>query len=163
VIPIAACDSKGKLTGYSSKTFAKYRLHGEQVDAADKEASLKVTNAVVSGSSVATAMATGIASLVLACENILHVCSSDPVERNSVQVVDKIFHEMCAPGTIADPPPFITPSLVFPNAKDYFRDTEHFQNWIVTGGFARSKSSLQVPCILLIPLAELNADTTHHP
>ena len=66
VMSIAACDSEGKLTGYSSKTLAKYRLQGENIDAADPEASLKDSDAVVSGSSMATAMASGKWVLVYA-------------------------------------------------------------------------------------------------
>jgi hypothetical protein len=145
VIPVAACDAKGKLTGYSSKTWAKFRLQGEQIDAADQEASLKVTNAIVSGTSVATAMASGIASLVLACYSILRFCESEPQERENLQVVLNIFDQMCPPDTRDEDPLLLTPGLIFPKKKDHFLDVAHFERWI-KGIFAKSEFNLQVVC-----------------
>ena len=68
LFPIAACDQYGKLTAWSTETEAKYHFRGKDVNARPvrfiKE---KDSNRGISGSSVATAIAAGTASLTLAC------------------------------------------------------------------------------------------------
>ena len=66
LIPIAGCDQYGKLTDWSTETEAKYHFLGKNVMA--RSAGLMTSSTKeISGSSVATAIAAGTASLVLAC------------------------------------------------------------------------------------------------
>ena len=91
LFPIAACDQYGKLTAWSTETEAKYHFRGKDVNARPvrfiKE---KESNLGISGSSVATAIAAGTASLILAC--CLLALDDEIVGRR--QRVEHFFQEM---------------------------------------------------------------------
>ena len=69
LIPIAGCDQYGKLTDWSTETKAKYHFLGKDVIARSVGV-MTGSGKEISGSSVATAIAAGMASLVLACSRL---------------------------------------------------------------------------------------------
>ncbi|PMD38046.1 subtilisin-like protein [Hyaloscypha variabilis F] len=64
-LAIAACNLNGKLTQWSTDTGAQYHFPGE--DITTELVPYDLSRKKISGSSVATALAAGVASLVLAC------------------------------------------------------------------------------------------------
>jgi hypothetical protein len=131
VFPIAACDSKGKLTGYSSATLARYRMQGEGIDTTDKDATMTVGSGIMSGSSAATAMASGIASLVLSCNGILRERKGEKISLpKNETVVNSAFQQMTAQGTSEQKPPMILPRKFFPIGEHHIGDSVAFGTWI---------------------------------
>jgi hypothetical protein len=132
VFPIAACDSKGKLTGYSSSTLAKYRVQGEGIDTTDKDATMTFASGIMSGSSAATAMASGIASLVLSCNDILRKRKGEKGSRANHEIVSLAFKQMTALGTEDKESPMVLPKKFFPIGEHDIGDSAAFGNWIDT-------------------------------
>jgi hypothetical protein len=69
-IAVAACNSYGKLAPFSSDIGAHYFFHG--MDIATEMIPYMKSPQEISGSSVATAIAAGVASLILACHRIVY-------------------------------------------------------------------------------------------
>jgi hypothetical protein len=134
VFPICSSTTNGRITEYSSETLAEYTFQGEDI--------LTNTGGTrVSGSSVATAIASGVASLILCCHRML-LCLQDPHTQISLPgasskrtVVDKVFLRMC--GEQNRPKPLlVTPSLVFPTKRDGpdgypIAEPEDVHGWLV--------------------------------
>ncbi|KAI0837188.1 subtilisin-like protein [Hypoxylon sp. FL0890] len=103
VFPIVGCDEHGKPSRFSNETAGRYYFRGEDIDASGTDKELLKERGVVRGSSVATAMATGIASLVLACYQILLLTLDTlkaPEPADVPGIVNAIFHKMLQPMTI---------------------------------------------------------------
>ncbi|KUJ11640.1 uncharacterized protein LY89DRAFT_228881 [Mollisia scopiformis] len=91
-VGIAACDEMGVLTHYSN-TEAQFYFQGERIVYDSVQGS--DTREEISGSSVATAIAAGVASLVLAC------CQIDEIEvalEDRAKEVKKMFNRMTGGG-----------------------------------------------------------------
>jgi hypothetical protein len=154
VIPIAACRANGKISEFSSETTAKYVFQGENVEAGE---------APISGSSVATAIATGIASLVLGCHRSLRrLHPSSPYRtKTNYSLITNVFSKMGDKDSGKDPPQLVKPWLVFPTKKlvdgvaasyksDYMlSEIDQMDEWIEKR-FIPSKSD-----ILVLALPEL--------
>jgi hypothetical protein len=118
IFPVAACNAHGRLTEYSSETDAQYTFQGEDILALNGNGPIGEAERRVSGSSVATAIATGVASLVLGCYRILPphvVMRSFPT--NHAAIIKNVFAKMCNDhGTPGDRkmPLRVMPWLVFP-------------------------------------------------
>ncbi|KAF4626456.1 hypothetical protein G7Y89_g11703 [Cudoniella acicularis] len=138
VISIAACDFNGKLTAYSSEISAAFRLQGEQIDVSSPDSNLQHSkDAVISGSSVATAMATGIGSLILACQQMHRNFVRDAIDQSGDQVIHTAFRKMISPDTKNQLAPiFLQPRFVLPTEEDRFSDNDDFKRW-VKGAFGR--------------------------
>lgn len=117
VFPIAACDINGKVTSWSTETQAKFHFRGEDVPIRtsrlfDPKISKSVPRypasptRVVSGSSVATAIAAGTASLILAC-HLMAVKGEEPLGRR--QCVQMGFQAMKVSPELR----YVEPSVVF--------------------------------------------------
>ncbi|KAI0539754.1 subtilisin-like protein [Xylaria digitata] len=102
VFPIVGCDEHGKPSRFSSEAAGRYYFRGEDIDASGTDSELLKEPGVVRGSSVATAMATGIASLVLACYHILLALPEPKVPdvADAPGIVNAIFHNMLQPTTV---------------------------------------------------------------
>lgn len=102
VFPIVGCDEHGKPSRFSSEGAGRYYFRGEDIDASGTDSELLKERGVVRGSSVATAMATGIASLVLACYQMLLALSAPkvPDAASAPGIVNVIFHRMLQPTTV---------------------------------------------------------------
>ena len=91
VLAIAACNAFGKVTQYSTETDSDYHFQGQDIMTSlrgdDHHASTRVQ---VSGSSVATAMAAGIVSLIIACHRILEEAKGMQGDRRRNVVVEQI-------------------------------------------------------------------------
>lgn len=85
-------------------------LQGENVDAAETP---------VSGSSVATAIATGVASLVLACHRILISCDTSSLyaSKTNYSLITNVFSKMCDQPPKENQPQLVKPWLVFPTQR----------------------------------------------
>jgi hypothetical protein len=130
VIPIAACSRNGKATDYSSETTAKYGFQDEQIDASNLDKTPAAVDGTVSGSSVATAMASGIASLILACQQMLYSFDPPTKEDSGYKAVANVLPSIVAKGT-KNPPP-VQPWHVLPNDKDskWLFSNDYFRRWI---------------------------------
>ncbi len=136
VVPVAACDANGKLTAYSSEIAAQYRIQGEQIAVSSPDDKLGSKLNTESGSSVATAMVSGIASLVLACQHILDSTLANamngPFQQPGYQVVRHVFEKMVSQSPPNSGPPLVQPWLAFPFREGDFglaRNSE-FEAWI---------------------------------
>jgi hypothetical protein len=142
LFPVAACDELGKVASYSSELFAKFLFQGENVDVSAPGSSAA---SLVSGSSVATAMATGIISVILGCERLHTMRHSSKVEHQLAKdVTKKALTHMCeADSHDQKGPKFIQSGLVFPKREktkygsetsqsDYtLEDSDSFKRWLV--------------------------------
>ncbi|KAI1373538.1 subtilisin-like protein [Hypoxylon crocopeplum] len=103
VFPIVGCDEHGKPSRFSNEAAGRYYFRGEDIDASGTDPDLLKERGVVRGSSVATAIATGIASLVLACYQILLLELPElkaPDAADTPGIVNAIFHKMLQPTTL---------------------------------------------------------------
>jgi hypothetical protein len=108
IFPVAACNAHGRLTEYSNETDAQYTFQGEDILASNGNGPIGEAERRVSGSSVATAIATGVASLVLGCYRILLDLYAPPhvvmrsFPTNHAAIIKNVFAKMCndygAPG-----------------------------------------------------------------
>lgn len=121
IFPVAACNAHGRLTEYSSETDAQYTFQGEDILASNGNGPIDEAQRRVSGSSVATAIATGVASLVLACYRILLRVPPNMITRsfpsNHAAIIKNVFANMCNDhGTPGDrkTPLRVVPGLIFP-------------------------------------------------
>lgn len=78
IFPIVGCDEHGKFSKYANEGAGRYMFRGEDVDTSSTDPSVPIETANVQGSSVATAMATGVASLILACYRMVQDTQSSP-------------------------------------------------------------------------------------
>ncbi|GAW25152.1 hypothetical protein SAMD00023353_0201650 [Rosellinia necatrix] len=65
------CDEHGKFSKSANEGASRFIFRGEDVDAFSTSSGLAVEKSNVQGSSVVTAIATGVASLFLACYNMV--------------------------------------------------------------------------------------------
>jgi subtilisin family serine protease len=120
IFPIAACNAHGKLTEYSSEIDAHYTFRGEDVIASSAKGAFMEMQSSVSGSSVATAMATGVASLVLACHRILKLAPFEHRKKGLSSIpsviIRNVFAKMCRDQVLANAkqPWYVKPWCVFP-------------------------------------------------
>lgn len=120
IFPVAACNAHGRLTEYSSETDAQYAFQGEDILASNGNGPIDETERRVSGSSVATAIATGVASLVLACYCILLEAPPDMIRifpTNHAAIIKNVFASMCkdhGASSERKTPLRVMPWLVFP-------------------------------------------------
>ncbi|UNI23916.1 hypothetical protein JDV02_009707 [Purpureocillium takamizusanense] len=95
IFPIVGCDEHGKFSKYANEEAGRFMFRGEDVDASSIDPALPIDTATVQGSSVATAIATGVAALILGCyrmvEDALDKKCSPP------DLVDACFHRMSEP------------------------------------------------------------------
>jgi hypothetical protein len=120
IFPVAACNAHGRFIEYSSETDAQYAFQGEDILASDGNGPNAEAERRVSGSSVATAMATGVASLVLSCYRILlnidvpsHMIKQS-FPSNQAAIIKNVFANMCHDHNSQETPPRIMPWFVFP-------------------------------------------------
>ncbi|KAF4461747.1 Peptidase S8 S53 subtilisin kexin sedolisin [Fusarium albosuccineum] len=91
VFPIVGCDEHGKPSRFANDREGMFFFfRGEDIDASGTDAGLLKEREAVLGSSVATAIATGIGSLVLAC---YHMIPQD-TRVDPTGVVSAVFHKM---------------------------------------------------------------------
>lgn len=92
IFPIVGCDEHGKFSKYANEGAGRYMFRGEDVDASSTDPSMPIETANVQGSSVATAIATGVASLILACYRMVQ----DTLDKQSSPpgLVDACFFKM---------------------------------------------------------------------
>ncbi|KAI1768444.1 subtilisin-like protein [Hypoxylon sp. FL1150] len=138
VFPIVGCDEHGKPSRFSNEAAGRYYFRGEDVDASATDAELLKERAPVRGSSVATAMAAGLASLVLACYQMLLALPESKVPgaatAEAPSIVNAIFHRMLQPTTVgpglqdggAKRHRLVTASRFFPVDPDSILDEEDF-------------------------------------
>lgn len=106
-ISISACDHLGNLL-HSADTRAKYYFQGENVQVASLSYSDSST-AETTGSSVATALAAGTASLALSCRNFASPNSSLPNRTTITRVFDTMIQDKGGK--------YVQPQTVFKEAK----------------------------------------------
>ena len=108
LIPIAGCDRYGKLTDWSTETEAKYHFLGKDVTARS-EGLLTNASKEISGSSVATAIAAGTASLILAC----CLCASEKENYSRKQQIEKFFGKMQTEHNRRHGLKYVEPAIIF--------------------------------------------------
>lgn len=109
IFPTAPCNDFGRITEYGTEKTSDYLLPGVDIDASGPGASLSDP---VSGSSVATAMASGIASVIVGC---LRLSGLTPVSQGPQHWIRAVFESMCASDIVNDNGPRrLVPTLVFP-------------------------------------------------
>ncbi len=108
LIPIAGCDKNGKLTDYSTETDARYYFLGKDVTAKSVQL-IRRSSKEISGSSVATAIAAGTASLVLAC-SFLAVEEGKCSNRQRIQI---FFEMMQTAETVSQKLKYVEPAILF--------------------------------------------------
>ncbi|KAK4453702.1 peptidase S8 S53 subtilisin kexin sedolisin [Podospora aff. communis PSN243] len=96
IFPIVGYDEHGKFSKYANEGAGRYMIRGEDVDVSSTDPTLLGETADVQGSSVATAIATGVASVVLACYRLAR---ERPDQRPSSppSLVDACFYRMSEP------------------------------------------------------------------
>ena len=113
LIPVAACDKYGKLTDWSTTTEAKYNFRGKDVTARPVRL-MKGSKTHISGSSVATAIAAGTASLILACSLYALNDNEELVRR---QRIEHFFKAMQTEEIRNLGLKYVEPSIIFDQAK----------------------------------------------
>ena len=108
LIPIAGCDQYGKLTDWSTETEAKYHFLGKDVTARCDGLMTK-SGKYISGSSVATAIAAGTASLVLACSLI----ASTQEKYSRKQQIEIYFEKMQTEENRTHQLKYVEPAIIF--------------------------------------------------
>jgi Subtilase family len=149
VIPIAAVSASGRLLEYSSELTARYTCRGENVTPSTASVGAKEAHGHVSGSSVATAMATGLACLTLACYKIANERRRTRLtgsQNHTVHtLITNIFAKMSNKSKGENRPWQIRPWFVFPTTgaegsvspgapldTNYtLGETEDFESWIM--------------------------------
>ncbi|TGJ82712.1 hypothetical protein E0Z10_g6061 [Xylaria hypoxylon] len=136
VLPIVGCDEHGKPSRFSSEAAGRYYFRGKDIDASGTDSELLKEPGVVRGSSVATAMATGIASLILACYHMLLALPEPkvPDAADAPGIVNAIFHKMLQPTTVGPGMPdsmakchrLVTASRFFPVDANSILDEDYF-------------------------------------
>lgn len=108
LIPIAGCDQYGKLTDWSTETEAKYHFLGKNVTA--RSAGLMTSSTKeISGSSVATAIAAGTASLVLACS----LLALEEEKYSRKQRIEMFFERMQTEENRRHDLKYVEPAIIF--------------------------------------------------
>ena len=108
LIPIAGCDRYGKLTDWSTETEAKYHFLGKDVTVRS-EGLMTNASKEISGSSVATAIAAGTASLVLACR----LYASEKENYSRKQQIDIFFKKMQTEDNSRHKLKYVEPAIIF--------------------------------------------------
>ena len=108
LIPIAGCDQYGKLTDWSTETKAKYHFLGKDVIARSVGV-MTGSGKEISGSSVATAIAAGTASLVLACSRL----ALEEENYTRKQPIEIFFEEMQTPENRNSKLKYVEPAILF--------------------------------------------------
>lgn len=108
LIPIAGCDQYGKLTDWSTETEAKYHFLGKDVTVKSLQL-MRNSSKEISGSSVATAIAAGTASLVLACS----LLALEEEEFSRRQRIDIFFEQMQTQETRSHNLKYVEPAIIF--------------------------------------------------
>jgi hypothetical protein len=126
LFPVAPIDEFGRITRYGSDVLASYLLQGEAVDASRKGDKAEESD-IVTGSSVATAMASGLASIVIGChKSFVKLRRDDAFKKDPKEVILKAFHKMheSDPSENKIGPKRIMPKLLFPQRERDSNDTE---------------------------------------
>ncbi|KAJ0130183.1 Oxidoreductase BOA1 [Fusarium oxysporum f. sp. albedinis] len=109
IFPTAPCNDFGRITEYGTEKTSDYLLPGVDIDASGPGASLSDP---VSGSSVATAMASGIASVIVGCCRLSTQLAANQRPKHCIRTV---FESMCALDVVNDSGPRrLVPTRVFP-------------------------------------------------
>ncbi|KAF2707831.1 hypothetical protein K504DRAFT_511742 [Pleomassaria siparia CBS 279.74] len=131
IFPVCSSTANGRITEYSSETAAHYTFNGQDII-------VDTGGTRVSGSSVATAIATGVASLVLTCHRILLSSQYRSTDRslpglsNKVAVIKKAFSKMCG-DPVKQRPWLVTPSLLFPADRSEYAlgEPDDVEGWLI--------------------------------
>lgn len=145
IFPVGASDENQKITSYSNEHLAAYLIQGENINVLTENESIDNKQRIVSGSSVATAMASGVASLAWACYMIMQdIQASNPQHHRQPQnIIKQIFEEMCPRELRQVSPRHMSPWEVFPTKERDHRaweakspqaytlgDQNQFKKWI---------------------------------
>ncbi|KAJ6444913.1 hypothetical protein O9K51_03315 [Purpureocillium lavendulum] len=132
IFPIVGCDEHGKFSKYANEEAGRYMFRGEDVDVSSTDPDLPLETASVQGSSVATALATGVASLILSCYHMVE--DGLKQKSNAPDLVDACFvgmSEQLRKGNGQDRPKLLVkPSNLLPAGEDDFRDPRHFLEYM---------------------------------
>ena len=112
LIPIAGCDQYGKLTDWSTETEAKYHFIGKDVTAKPGRL-MRNSGKEISGSSVATAIAAGTASLVLACS----LLALEEEKYSRKQRIEYFFKNMQTEENLRNELKYVEPAIIFGEKK----------------------------------------------
>ncbi|KAM3509125.1 hypothetical protein MY11210_006464 [Beauveria gryllotalpidicola] len=136
VFPIVGCDEHGKPSVFASDRAGRFCFRGEDIDSSttvDEDSKYLRESGIVQGSSVATAMATGIGSLVLSCYNISRVLGDLKLDAEGPGVLSAIFHHMKSTSVGVQGKqrhPLVTASKFFPVDANGLEDSDEFINEI---------------------------------
>nr|RBQ93967.1 hypothetical protein FVER53263_20721 [Fusarium verticillioides] len=109
IFPTAPCNDFGRIAEYGTEKTSDYLLPGVDIDASGPGSSLSDP---VSGSSVATAMASGIASVIVGCCRLSTQLAANQRPKHCIRTV---FERMCALDVVNDSGPRrLVPTRVFP-------------------------------------------------
>lgn len=131
IFPIVGCDENGKFSKYANEEAGRYMFRGEDVDVSSTDRTLLKETENVQGSSVATAIASGIASLILACYRMIRVQDASLLQyRDSLpwDLVDAYFTKMSEKKSNNPDHPrlLVKASNFFPVGKDDIPDPQAF-------------------------------------
>jgi hypothetical protein len=130
VFPIVGCDEHGKPSRFANERAGRFFFRGEDVDASGTEPDLLKERGMVLGSSVATAIATGVGSLVLACYQMIRVREGVHTAVRPPNIVNSVFHHMLSKSEgMQDKPPLydlVTAGKFFPTTEDELLDEDEF-------------------------------------
>ncbi|OIW30896.1 subtilisin-like protein [Coniochaeta ligniaria NRRL 30616] len=135
VFPIVGCDEHGKPSRFANERAGRFFFRGEDIDASGTEPDLLKERGMVLGSSVATAIATGVGSLVLACYQMIRVREGLHTTVKPPSVVNSVFHQMLSKSEgMQDKPPLydlVTAGKFFPTTEDELLDEDEFFTTLV--------------------------------
>jgi len=143
-ISVASCNYYGIPAPYSTQNGARYFLHGENM--VPFSAVETKSQRGVSGSSVATAVASGLASLVLSCHQIANGGANpdDVMNESKATIVNRHFQEMTrSRDSPSSDSKYVKPWVLFPEEVNSSDKALEFVNGI----FSRLKVWRYVPSI----------------
>ncbi|XDG09918.1 hypothetical protein ABKA04_009533 [Annulohypoxylon sp. FPYF3050] len=134
IFPIVGCNEHGKFSKYANESAGRYMFRGEDVDVSSADLTLPMETDNVHGSSVATAIATGVASLILACYQLVKKELDKKSSRSGL--VDACFHKMCEPlkntNTSTGTKYLVKANKLFAIDEDGFGDSLEFIEYLQT-------------------------------
>jgi len=132
IFPIVGCDEHGKFSKYANEGAGRYMFRGEDVDASSTDPTLPIEAANVQGSSVATAIATGVASLILACYRMVrHMLEKESTPPDLVNACFFNISEPLRKSNAQDRTRLVIKwDKFFPVGEDDIRDTANFLEYM---------------------------------
>lgn len=128
VLAIAACNAFGKVTQWSNQTAANFVFQGEDIVTTVRKGA--DGRAQVSGSSVATAMAAGAVSLIMACHRINEQVQRSRRGRQTNVVVQQILGTRMMENTATESR-YVQPKLFFATPDEMpLGSPRAFANWL---------------------------------